>query len=66
MTIRQMSFGKASQIEFLFKNEEWTTQLVYEKEPLFDELKEIEEGEFRMVKGWKDYCLKLITLTSIM
>ena len=30
-TIRQMQYGKASQIEFLFKNEEWTTQLVNEK-----------------------------------
>jgi len=58
-TIRQMSYGKACQIDFLFKNEEWTTQLVYEKDPLFDELKEIVEGEFRMVKGWKDYYLKL-------
>ena len=54
-----MSYGKACQIDFLFKNEEWTTQLVYEKDPLFDELKEIVEGEFRMVKGWKDYYLKL-------
>ena len=61
-----MQYGKASQIEFLFKNENWTTQLVYDKDPLFDELKEVQEGEleFRMVKGWKDYYLKLITLTS--
>ena len=66
MTVRQMEYGRSSQIEFLFKNENWTTQLVFDREPLFDELKEVEEGEFRMVKGWKDYNMRLITLISIM
>ena len=66
MTVRQMEYRRSSQIEFLFKNENWTTQLVFDREPLFDELKEVEEGEFRMVKGWKDYNMRLITLISIM
>ena len=63
--VRQMEWGKSCQIEFLFKNEEWATQPVYEKDPLFDELKEIVEGEMRILKGWKDSYLKLIIITSI-